>query len=57
MPPVHESSLLLIFIAGKRYRTKKERMRIEKVGPPYQADGSLDYGESTYDPTCLASKS
>ncbi|CDO72033.1 hypothetical protein BN946_scf184943.g68 [Trametes cinnabarina] len=29
--------------AGKRYRTKKERMRIEKSGPPLSAEGSLDY--------------
>ena len=31
--------------AGKRYRTKKERMRIERSGPPYALDGSLDYTE------------
>jgi bromodomain-containing protein 7 len=34
-------------IPGKRYKTKKERLRIEKGGPPYAADGSLDYSEST----------
>ncbi|KAH9017886.1 hypothetical protein EDB84DRAFT_1520625 [Lactarius hengduanensis] len=29
----------------KRYRSKKERLRMEKGGPPYAADGSLDYVE------------
>jgi hypothetical protein len=33
---------------GKRYRTKKERLRIEREGPPYRTDGSLDYGESMH---------
>lgn len=33
---------------GKRYKTKKERLRFEKEGPPYQADGSLDYAESEF---------
>lgn len=33
---------------GKRYRTKKERLRFEKEGPPYAADGSLDYTESEH---------
>jgi len=32
--------------SGKRYKTKKERMRIERDGPPLLADGSLDYTES-----------
>jgi len=32
--------------SGKRYRTKKERMRVERDGPPLLADGSLDYTES-----------
>lgn len=32
--------------AGKRYRTKKERMRMERGGPPVAADGSIDYPES-----------
>ncbi|KAI0750376.1 hypothetical protein C8Q74DRAFT_364477 [Fomes fomentarius] len=31
--------------SGKRYRTKKERMRMERGGPPIAADGSLDYPE------------
>lgn len=31
---------------GKRYRTKKERLRIEKEGLPHLPDGSLDYTES-----------
>ncbi|KAJ7842825.1 hypothetical protein B0H14DRAFT_2586080 [Mycena olivaceomarginata] len=30
---------------GKRYKTKKERLRIEKDGPPLLPDGSLDYYE------------
>ncbi|KAG6908536.1 hypothetical protein DXG01_004307 [Tephrocybe rancida] len=30
---------------GKRYKTKKERLRFEKEGPPLHADGSLDYAE------------
>jgi bromodomain-containing protein 7/9 len=30
----------------KRYKTKKERLRIEKEGLPRAADGSLDYWES-----------
>jgi hypothetical protein len=41
---------LIIFLRckGKRYRSKKERMRMEKGGPPYAADGSLDYAESGF---------
>lgn len=31
---------------GKRYKTKKERMRIERDGPPLLPDGSLNYTES-----------
>lgn len=34
---------------GKRYKTKKERLRFEKEGPPYLSDGSLDYSESTFE--------
>lgn len=37
---------ILIALTGKRYRTKKERLRMEKAGLPYCPDGSLDYGES-----------
>ncbi|KAI0073975.1 hypothetical protein K474DRAFT_1665959 [Panus rudis PR-1116 ss-1] len=37
--------MLALKLKGKRYRTKKERMRMEKGGPPYAADGSLDYPE------------
>lgn len=33
---------------GKRYRTKRERLRIEREGPPYRTDGSLDYSESMH---------
>ncbi|OSC99606.1 hypothetical protein PYCCODRAFT_1479750 [Trametes coccinea BRFM310] len=35
--------MLALKLKGKRYRTKKERMRIEKSGPPLTAEGSLDY--------------
>ncbi|KIY49641.1 hypothetical protein FISHEDRAFT_72282 [Fistulina hepatica ATCC 64428] len=35
--------MLALKLKDKRYKTKKERMRIEKEGPPYRADGSLDY--------------
>jgi bromodomain-containing protein 7/9 len=35
-------------LPGKRYRSKKERLRMEKGGPPYTADGSLDYTESEF---------
>ncbi|KAH9847739.1 hypothetical protein C2E23DRAFT_847173 [Lenzites betulinus] len=37
--------MLALKLKGKRYRTKKERMRIEKGGPPYTAEGSMDYWE------------
>ncbi|KAK0480789.1 hypothetical protein IW261DRAFT_1142882 [Armillaria novae-zelandiae] len=37
--------MLELKVKGKRYRTKKERLRFEKEGPPYTADGSLDYTE------------
>ncbi|KAI0668133.1 hypothetical protein C8Q78DRAFT_980782 [Trametes maxima] len=37
--------MLALKLKGKRYRTKKERMRIEKDGPPRTAEGSLDYWE------------
>ncbi|KAI8977731.1 hypothetical protein BD414DRAFT_524360 [Trametes punicea] len=37
--------MLALKLKGKRYRTKKERMRIEKSGPPLTAEGSLDYTE------------
>jgi bromodomain-containing protein 7 len=33
---------------GKRYKTKKERLRVEKEGPPYRPDGSLNYEERTF---------
>jgi len=35
--------VLALKLRGKRYKTKKERLKIEKDGPPYRADGSLDY--------------
>ncbi|KAJ7664358.1 hypothetical protein DFH06DRAFT_1041710 [Mycena polygramma] len=38
-------TMLALKLKGKRYKTKKERMRIEKDGPPYLPDGSLDYNE------------
>ncbi|KAI9449353.1 hypothetical protein BJY52DRAFT_1192631 [Lactarius psammicola] len=37
--------MLALKLKGKRYRSKKERLRMEKGGPPYAADGSLDYAE------------
>jgi hypothetical protein len=33
---------------GKRYKSKRERLRIEKEGPPYHLDGSLDYCACAY---------
>ena len=42
MIPYMSTSLLL----EKRYKTKKERLRMERDGPPFLADGSLDYTES-----------
>ncbi|KAJ4483180.1 hypothetical protein J3R30DRAFT_3446687 [Lentinula aciculospora] len=36
-------TMLDLKLKGKRYKTKKERMRIEKEGPPFRSDGSLDY--------------
>ncbi|KAF8057477.1 hypothetical protein FPV67DRAFT_1566035 [Lyophyllum atratum] len=38
-------TMLALKLKGKRYKTKKERLRIEKEGPPLLADGSLDYTE------------
>ncbi|PIL34622.1 hypothetical protein GSI_03401 [Ganoderma sinense ZZ0214-1] len=37
--------MLALKLKGKRYRTKKERMRMERGGPPVASDGSLDYPE------------
>ncbi|KAJ7187168.1 hypothetical protein C8R46DRAFT_1207137 [Mycena filopes] len=37
--------MLALKLKGKRYKTKKERLRIEQHGPPYLSDGSLAYGE------------
>ncbi|KAG6853152.1 hypothetical protein C0991_006482 [Blastosporella zonata] len=37
--------MLALKLKGKRYKTKKERLRFEKEGPPLHADGSLDYTE------------
>ncbi|KAG1719558.1 uncharacterized protein EDB91DRAFT_1180441 [Suillus paluster] len=37
--------MVALKIKGKRYRTKKERLRIEKEGLPHLHDGSLDYTE------------
>ncbi|KAF5389382.1 hypothetical protein D9757_004243 [Collybiopsis confluens] len=36
-------TMLDLKLKGKRYKTKKERLRIEKEGPPLRSDGSLDY--------------
>ncbi|KAF8151531.1 hypothetical protein B0H34DRAFT_132874 [Crassisporium funariophilum] len=38
-------TMVALKLKGKRYKTKKERMRIEREGPPLLADGSLDYSE------------
>ncbi|KAI3618617.1 bromodomain containing 7 [Moniliophthora roreri] len=38
-------TMLALKLKGKRYKTKKERLRVEKEGPPLRADGSLDYSE------------
>lgn len=35
-------------LIGKKYRTKKERMRMERGGPPLAPDGSLAYTERAY---------
>ncbi|EEB90423.1 hypothetical protein MPER_11372, partial [Moniliophthora perniciosa FA553] len=35
-------TMLALKLKGKRYKTKKERLRVEKEGPPLRADGSLD---------------
>lgn len=45
--PFHVFSIEAVWI-GKRYKTKKERLRFEKEGPPYHIDGSLDYAESEF---------
>ncbi|RPD66425.1 hypothetical protein L226DRAFT_479067 [Lentinus tigrinus ALCF2SS1-7] len=46
-PPGSDEAELMVALKlkGKRYRTKKERLRMEKGGPPLAADGSLDYAE------------
>ncbi|KAG7098803.1 hypothetical protein E1B28_000708 [Marasmius oreades] len=38
-------TMLALKLKGKRYKTKKERLRVEKEGPPLRPDGSLDYFE------------
>ncbi|KAI6127262.1 hypothetical protein F5141DRAFT_1086732 [Pisolithus sp. B1] len=46
-PPGSDWSEMMVAlkIKGKRYKTKKERLRFEKEGPPYHPDGSLAYTE------------
>lgn len=46
-PPSSDWAKMMVAlkIKGKRYRTKKERLRIEKEGLPHLHDGSLDYTE------------
>ncbi|CCL98021.1 uncharacterized protein FIBRA_00014 [Fibroporia radiculosa] len=46
-PPGSEWAELMLSLKlkGRRFRTKKERMRMERGGPPYRADGSLDYAD------------
>ncbi|THU95386.1 hypothetical protein K435DRAFT_798178 [Dendrothele bispora CBS 962.96] len=36
-------TMLDLKLKGKKYKTKKERLRVEKEGPPVCADGSMDY--------------
>ncbi|PPQ99835.1 hypothetical protein CVT24_009629 [Panaeolus cyanescens] len=38
-------TMLSLKLKGKRYKTKKERLKIERDGPPLLPDGSLDYTE------------
>ncbi|KAF9263370.1 hypothetical protein L218DRAFT_959397 [Marasmius fiardii PR-910] len=38
-------TMLSLKLKGKRYKTKKERLRVEKEGPPIRPDGSLNYFE------------
>ncbi|KAI0300709.1 hypothetical protein B0F90DRAFT_1722600 [Multifurca ochricompacta] len=45
LPGYKDGVMLALKFKGKRYRSKKERLRMEKGGPPYAADGSLDYAE------------
>ncbi|KAF7760715.1 hypothetical protein Agabi119p4_10124 [Agaricus bisporus var. burnettii] len=46
-PPCSDwaKTMVALKLKGKRYKTKKERLRFEKEGPPYLPDGSLDYSE------------
>ncbi|THH15407.1 hypothetical protein EW146_g5058 [Bondarzewia mesenterica] len=46
-PPGSDWAELMVALKlkGKRYRTKKERMRMERGGPPFAPDGSIDYAE------------
>ncbi|KZT30051.1 Bromodomain-domain-containing protein [Neolentinus lepideus HHB14362 ss-1] len=37
--------MLSLKLKGKKKRTKKERLKMERGGPPYAPDGSLDYAE------------
>ena len=45
---IHLCFLMHVFLLllEKRYKTKKERLRMERDGPPLLADGGLDYTES-----------
>ncbi|EJC99522.1 uncharacterized protein FOMMEDRAFT_128149 [Fomitiporia mediterranea MF3/22] len=47
--------MLELKLRGKRFRTKKERLKREKEGPPSAADGSLDYTEMENPYTVLRS--
>ncbi|CAA7264461.1 unnamed protein product [Cyclocybe aegerita] len=38
-------TMVALKLKGKKYKTKKERLRIEREGPPLLPDGSLDYTE------------
>ncbi|KAH8111567.1 hypothetical protein DFH11DRAFT_1512762 [Phellopilus nigrolimitatus] len=54
-PPCSEEAALMIELKlrGKKFRTKKERLKREKEGPPLAADGSLDYTEMEHPFTIL----
>ncbi|KAL5513918.1 hypothetical protein ACEPAG_2679 [Sanghuangporus baumii] len=54
-PPCSDLAALILELKlkGKRFRTKKERLKREKEGPPLAADGSLDYTEMEHPFTIL----
>ncbi|KAL5501196.1 hypothetical protein ACEPAH_9583 [Sanghuangporus vaninii] len=54
-PPCSDLAALMLELKlkGKRFRTKKERLKREKEGPPLAATGSLDYTEMEHPFTIL----